>query len=344
MINSNKPQIKKTDAPSRSTIIPKGFLIHLSTDQIKTSINNPRRLFDRGPLDNLKDSIRVHGVLVPIIVFKLPGQDKYGIVDGERRYRCCIELRNEGIEIQIPANVVETPDRIASIVYMFNIHAFREQWELMPIALSLKQIMDDIKVTDSKELNELIGLSIPQIERCKKILSYPERFQLLSLDTDPAQRIPSNFWVELYPVLEISKEVISDIYKELGRDGITDRMVEKYRSKYIKSVIHFRRIMEAFEVSEIDTKQDVADRLREYILTIELETRNAFDVFIKDLQRVQRAVTACDNYIKDIERAKISYSIEGKDELILKLSDVINFSQNLIEKLRGSDPPKEVDE
>jgi ParB family chromosome partitioning protein len=329
MFTRNSSKYKNIDTQSRSSFVPKGILLHLSIDQIKTSVNNPRRLFDRGPLDSLKESIRLHGVLVPITVYKLPGQEKYGIVDGERRYRCCVELNNEGINIQLPANVVETPDKIASIIYMFNIHAFREQWELMPIALSLKQIMNELKIEDNKELNELIGLSIAQIERCKKILSYPEKYQLLSLDENPEKRIPSNFWVELYPVLEISRDAVPDIYKDLGRDGITDRMVEKYRAKSIKSVIHFRRIMEAFEVSESDTWQEVADRLRDFILTTALETRSAFDIFILDPHRIQKAVIACDMYIRDIERAKVTYSIDGKDELIKRGGNlVIRINKN----------------
>src|SRR5687767_12755065 len=108
-------------------IMPKGILLHLRPDQIRPSPSNPRRLFDPRPLQALKESIRAHGVLVPLTVYRLPGQERYGIVDGERRFRCCLELRSEGIEITIPANVVEAPDRMASLIYMFNIHSFREQ-------------------------------------------------------------------------------------------------------------------------------------------------------------------------------------------------------------------------
>ena len=65
-----------------------GILETLRIDQLKASPNNPRRLFDPEPLAALKASIHTHGVLVPLTVFKLPGQEKYGIIDGERRFRC----------------------------------------------------------------------------------------------------------------------------------------------------------------------------------------------------------------------------------------------------------------
>lgn len=321
-----------------TNIVPKGTLIHLAVNDVRPNPNNPRRLFDSIPLRELKDSIRQHGVLVPITAYKLPGQEKYGIVDGERRYRCCLELSGEGMNIQIPANIVDSPDKMASLIYMFNIHSFREQWELMPTALSLQEVIDELNVRDSVKLHEITGLSLPQIERCKKILSFPKEFQQLSLDSDPTERVPSNFWVELYPVLEKSSEIIPDLYEDIGRDGITQNLVEKYKAKNIKSVIHFRRVMEAIEVAEDDEgKNAVADQLREYVMNPELETRAAFDDLIRDTRKVQMTVDACEKFINDLRRAKTDYVIEGKEKIIEKLSDVIVFSQNLVDKLQGDD-------
>lgn len=324
-------------------ITPKGDLVHLSVDQIKPNPNNPRRLFDPKPLSELKESIKIHGVLVPITVYKLPGQEKYAIVDGERRYRCCVDLGKENIDIQIPANIVKAPDKMASLIYMFNIHAFREQWELMPTALSLQEVINELDVRDNADLQEITGLSISQIERCKKILSFPREFQELSLDLDPKKRIPSNFWVELHPVLEKAPEFIPDLYAEFGRNGITQKMVEKYRAKSIRSVIHFRRIMEAIEVAEED-KEAVADRLREYILTLDLETREAFDGFIRDAKKIQKAVGACDKFIRDLKQARVDYTIEDKKEITVKLLEVIDFAQRLLEKLQGDEPPEELED
>lgn len=330
-------------------VVPKGLLLHLQLSQIKPSINNPRRLFDPEPLNDLRESIRIHGVLVPITVYKLPGQELYAIVDGERRYKCCSDLHDEGIELDIPANVVGTPEKFAALIYMFNIHNFREPWELMPTALSLKTIVDELNITKNSDLHELTGLSLPQIERCKKILSFPEKFQKLSLDPDPKIRIPSNFWIELHPVLEITPKIIPDLSKSLGRDGITEKMVEKYKAKKIKSVIHFRRILEAIDTTEpadgtdpadvSNRRQTVANRFEEYVLNVDLETRATFDDLILETRKVRKVVEACDNFIKSIELAKVTHSIDNKDEMIIKLTEVIEYCQNLKEKLSGDDAP-----
>ena len=328
-----------------TSLTPKGVHVDLTPNQLKPNPNNPRRLFDPEPLERLKESIRAHGILVPLTVYKLPAQDKYAILDGERRYRCCLKLAEEGVHVGIPANVVEPPDKVASLIYMFNIHAFRQEWELMPTALSLKQLIQALGHIDIghlnnhfHELHELTGLSYPQLERCRKILSFPDRFQKLSLETDPAKRIRSNFWTELYPVLELSEQHTPRLIHDLGRDGITDRMVEKYHAGKIRNITHFRRISEAFDVAEDDEEKGaVSERLREYILDASLETREAFDGFIRDSRRFQTVLTAADRFLKDVTKAKVDHSLEGKAELINKLNEVLTFVSNMLDKLAGDE-------
>src|ERR1039457_3177688 len=241
----------KPSHPPIPTVIPTGELRHLTHDEIKPSSSNPRHLFDPDQLLELKKNIAEHGVLVPITVFRAPGQTKFSILDGERRYRCVGELRREGrgekdgAELTLPANVVGPPTKIAGLLYMFSIHNFREAWELMPTALSLKVVMKELGEYDNKVLSKLTGLSEPQIERCKKLITFPEHFQEMSLDPNPKTRIPSNFWIEALPVIDLALEKLPTI-KKLGRDNATEKLVDKYRDRKIRSVIHFRRIMESY--------------------------------------------------------------------------------------------------
>ncbi|MCY4004169.1 MAG: ParB/RepB/Spo0J family partition protein [Rhodospirillales bacterium] len=315
-------------------------LAQLSVGDLRASQANPRRLFDAEPLAALRESIRTHGVLVPLTVFRLRGQDKYGIIDGERRYRCCQELAEEDVNIVIPANIVSPPDEMARLIYMFNIHQFREQWELMPTALALQSVIEHLGTDDTDTLSEVTGLSVLQAERCRLILSYPEKYRALSIDGKKSERIPSNFWVELHPVLELFQRLLPDLARELGQDGLIDRMVEKYRAKRIRSVIHFRRILEANEVQgEGDGRDLFIDKLRNYVLEPELETRAAFDDFIVETRRISRVVDASAAFIRAIDAAKLSYASEGREELIENLRKVIDYVQDLLNKLEGDDPP-----
>lgn len=327
-----------------SGVVPRGVLKMLTVDDIKPSATNPRLLFDKLPLGALRDNIRINRVLVPITVYKIQGQDKYAILDGERRYQCCVDLREEGVDIELPANIVEPPDKIAGILYMFSIHNFREQWELMPTALSLKTVMKALREEENERLEKITGLSQPQIKRCKILLTFPKEFQDLSLDPDPKTRIPANFWIEAYPVLNTCEEVLPDMVEELGRDGVTDSLVEKYRAGKIRSIIHFRRIMEAFEVAEDDPelRVAVAARLGDFVRDVDMETRKAFDEFIMDPKRIQGAIKACNDFIRSLDRARLEHILE-RDELVQALTSVQGYVSDLLTGLEGSDPAEKKD-
>ena len=60
-------------------------LKELNIEDIIADPEQPRRHFDEKALNDLANSIKIHGVLQPIVVVK--NGNKYIIVAGERRYR-----------------------------------------------------------------------------------------------------------------------------------------------------------------------------------------------------------------------------------------------------------------
>jgi ParB/RepB/Spo0J family partition protein len=335
------------DKSLEQQVIPTGVLRRLSPDDIKPSQHNPRHLFDQPELDALKRSIRDKGVLVPITVYQPKGQSKVSILDGERRYRCVLELRKEGfLDLDLPANVVQPPSRIAGLLYMFNIHNFRESWELMPTALGLKIVISELGDKDTRELTKLTGLSEAQVERCRKLLAFPEKFQLMSLEHDPKTRIPSNFWIEALPVLELIDKELPVISEQLGRDRITDKLVNKYRQGKIKSVIHFRRIMEAYELSDGNqTQRDrLIRRLEEFLLKPGMETRASFDEFVVDQKRARTAISRCEAFMSDLQHLKLAYTSDDLERQSLRdaLRRVEEYCVSLRRTLEGRDDPEVV--
>lgn len=320
-----------------TSVIPSGELKHLSVDELKPSSTNPRMLFDPEPLKDLKESIRTHGVLVPITVFKIKGQEMYAILDGERRYKCCKELREEGKDVKIPANVVPTPDKIAGILYMFSIHNFREQWQLMPTALSLQEVINNLNENDNKKLSSLTGLSETQVERCRWLLSYPKRFQEMSLVQDPSSRIPANFWIEAYPVLKIYEEELPVYMQQKGREALTQIFVDKYRNKKIVSVIHFRRIREAYVRAKDNPAKhtEMVEALKQFADDSKLEIRDTFDKFLPK-REVNTALKACSEFKERLDKLKLDLATDNKDELVSALNDVRKYLDNILLELNSS--------
>ena len=60
-------------------------ICHLKLEEIVPNKYQPREVWDESSLKELTKSIEQHGVIQPIIVRK--SDDKYEIIDGERRYK-----------------------------------------------------------------------------------------------------------------------------------------------------------------------------------------------------------------------------------------------------------------
>ena len=80
----------KVEKPERSISnyeMRQGDVQKIDIKKIYTNPNQPRKSFDKESLNELAESIRVHGLIQPIIVNEMP--DGYMIIAGERRFRAC---------------------------------------------------------------------------------------------------------------------------------------------------------------------------------------------------------------------------------------------------------------
>src|SRR5437899_3091155 len=126
---------------------------HIPTTALEPNPHNPRRLFDPAPLETLRESIDKVGILVPLTVYWAKAHRKWIILDGQRRWICAKALQLKAV----PANEVAEPSVVQNIVTMFQIHKLREDWELMPTALTLDVLMRALKEQRDIRLAELTG-------------------------------------------------------------------------------------------------------------------------------------------------------------------------------------------
>jgi ParB/RepB/Spo0J family partition protein len=222
--------------------------------------HNPRMLFDREPLDTLKASIDKVGILVPLTVYWSKEQGKYIILDGQRRWLCAQELDLK----EVPVNQVAEPTLVQNIVTMFQIHRLREDWELMPTALKLEVLMRELSEKNDKKLSELTRLDKAVVVRCKKLLSYPKKYQDLMLHPDPTKRVKADFFIELYAV---RNDRMVNKMPWFAKEKFTERMLEKYQTKSggFKAVTDFR-LMKQHITNAVNVKKTsaISRRLEEF--------------------------------------------------------------------------------
>ena len=99
-------------------------LKHVRLDKLNIPYETLRRDSFAGPDEQLKESLNLLGVFVPLVV-KLLGKGEYEVWDGTRRVRLLKELGKPGSTL-IPAHVVEGNDADA-IVAQMNINQVRER-------------------------------------------------------------------------------------------------------------------------------------------------------------------------------------------------------------------------
>ena len=153
-------------------------VMQLELEKIVPNKNQPRSRFKDETLDELAESINQFGVLQPIIVRKISGEERYEIIAGERRFRA---TQKNGLNT-IPALVVEDVDDTSSLemALIENIH--RDNLSPMEQAYCYKQLIDEFNITH-KEMSGRIGKSRTTITNTMRLLTLPLEVQKL-LDED----------------------------------------------------------------------------------------------------------------------------------------------------------------
>lgn len=289
------------------------------TSELQANPHNPRRLFDRIPMDALKHSIAKVGILVPLTVYWSKDKQHYVILDGQRRWMCAQELHIE----KVPINQVAEPSLVQNIVTMFQIHKLREDWELMPTALKLEILMNELNERNDKSLATLTGLDQAVVTRCKKLLSYDKKYQDMMLHANPEQRVKADFFIELYPV--INDRSISKL-SWFKKSKFIENMLEKYTQKFsgLKAVTDFRTIKQHTANARKAGKDKVyGERLKEYMESDDLPLDHLI-IKSADITIVARKVTKQVEDLADRIRELEPDEYYGEEKLWVALETLLD--------------------
>jgi ParB family transcriptional regulator, chromosome partitioning protein len=219
-------------------------LRQISPDKIKSNPDNPRLFFRPEEMEELEVSIQKIGIQVPVSVYE-ESNGNYVLIDGERRTRCARKLNLAAV----PALIQSKPSRLQNLLLMSSIHALREQWDYLTIALNLEKIIGLYKKENGTEPNEntlsqQTGLSRGQIRRCMLLLNIPSRYRkqlIQELEKKKSdQVITEDFFLEM----EGSLRAVNRKFPEYAQkvDDIRDTLIEKRREGIIGAVTDFRKL------------------------------------------------------------------------------------------------------
>ena len=138
--------------------------------KIEAAADQPRKKFDDEALAELAESIRVHGILQPICVRKLP-TGYYSIIAGERRWRAArlAELK------EVPVIVVDADEKKARELALIE-NLQREDLDDMEVAAGFRSLMDDFGLTQ-EQVAQQMGLSRSGVANTLRLLSLPGEVQ-----------------------------------------------------------------------------------------------------------------------------------------------------------------------
>ncbi|SDX28200.1 chromosome partitioning protein, ParB family [Marininema mesophilum] len=144
-------------------------LNEVSISELRPNPYQPRKQFDPEALEELKASIREHGVVQPLVVRKsIRG---FEIVAGERRFRASKEI---GLT-EVPVVIRDFSDEnMMEIALIENLQ--REDLNSMEIAQAYKKLQNHLSLTQ-EELAMRVGKSRPHVANFLRLLQLPVELQ-----------------------------------------------------------------------------------------------------------------------------------------------------------------------
>jgi len=145
-------------------------LTNLAVDQLQPGKYQPRTRMDAGSLEELAASIKVQGLMQPIIVRSV-GIGRYEIIAGERRWRAAriAELT------EVPVIIREIPDEAALAMSLIE-NIQRENLNPLEEASGIQRLIDEFGMTH-QQAADAVGRSRPATSNLLRLLNLPKPVQ-----------------------------------------------------------------------------------------------------------------------------------------------------------------------
>lgn len=205
-------------------------IVYLPVDRIRPNPYQPRRNFDKIPLEELAKSIQQYGVMQPISVRFINGSS-YELVAGERRLKAC---KIAGIKI-IPSIIVNINDKdSAAMALIENIQ--KEDLNFVEEAEGYRNLMLDYNYSQ-EELARILGKSESTIAEKLRILRINKRVQRMLVEYGLTER-HARALLKIEDV-DLQKEIVNKVVRyNLGirkTEELIESALKMKTEEYIES-------------------------------------------------------------------------------------------------------------
>lgn len=216
---------------------------YIKISQLIAGKYQPRRIFNQEEIEDLANSIKLQGVIQPIVVRKV--NDKFEIVAGERRYRAAHIANLE----EIPVIIRELSDEdTLAIALMENIQ--RKDLNIIEEANAYKRLIDEFNLTQD-ELANIISKSRSHIANIMRMLNLDPVVQQMLIEN----KLSMGHARALLPLNNSKQIEIADIIYEKGlTTQIVEDMVHNLKNGIKKDKITLRDYGKNIEIVHLESK------------------------------------------------------------------------------------------
>jgi len=151
------------------SIDPARVVRYLPIEHLRPGKYQPRRVFDQAAIEDLVESVRVKGILQPILIRTIPAEPgKYEIIAGERRWRAAQEAQLH----EVPVILRElTDEETLEVALIENL----QRQDLSPLeeAEGYRRLMDEFSHTQ-EQLAKTVGKSRSHVANTLRLLALPD--------------------------------------------------------------------------------------------------------------------------------------------------------------------------
>lgn len=225
--------LKTTGGTLKTNVVEQATgIIRIPLTDIETNPRQPRHDFDEQALNELAASIRIHDIIQPVTVSRLP-DGRYRLISGERRFRAS---KIAGIK-DIPAYIRQANDaQLLELALLENLQ--REDLNAIEIALSYKRMMDELDHTQ-EQVAERMGKERSTVANYVRLLKLPPDIQVAvrtgSLSMGHARAIIN--------VDTVDQQLF--IYKEIVHRKLSVRQTEELVRKMYKANTPVKQIVKS---------------------------------------------------------------------------------------------------